>query len=90
MSEVMSYQVGLDRLNQLREYYELEHNEISELCRLLDSLWGYEDYVLTKNFRNAVAEEILAQLDNYKQYATIVEEEETYVYPVKYLKWIDD
>lgn len=87
MTDVMSYDVGLNRLEQLREYYQIEGTELGEFCELLDRMWGYSYCAQTDDFRNALANEILAQLDHFQQNTEIVEEVITKQVVRKDLEW---
>lgn len=86
-SEVMSYEVGLDRLRQLQKFYEVEGAELGEFCALLDRLWSYTYCAQTKGFEDLIAEEILAQLEFFQNNAVVIEEEQTYTRTFKYIEW---
>ena len=73
----MDYHEGLKKLNELSEYSQLQNDELGELCELLEAIWYRTPYGISEGFQDAIAKEILAQLDNFKTYSRIVETIET-------------
>jgi len=61
-------------VDELTEYANLEGSEVGEACRLLIALAGYESY-LGDSFYLALVGELHDQLKNFKEHATIREEE---------------
>ena len=74
-------------INELRKYAEAEGCELGEACALLISLYGYRDY-LGSEFNKQLEEELKSQLDNFRTYSVITEEEIVQKYTIKTLEWL--
>ncbi len=78
-----------DVIEELTIYADLEGSELGGLASSLIEMYeSYMDYV-GKDFLKALKLEMKEQLDNFKQYSEIVEEEktETVTRKVKELVW---
>ena len=74
-------------INELRKYAEAEGCELGEACALLISLYGYRDY-LGIGFTKHLEKELKFQLDNFRTYSVITEEEIVQKYTIKTLEWL--
>ena len=74
-------------INELRKYAEAEGCELGEACTLLIQLYGYRDY-LGSEFNKQLEEELKSQLDNFRTYSIITEEEIVQKYTIKTLEWL--
>lgn len=72
--------------NDLRKYAEYEGTELGEACMALIHASRYCDY-LSSEFLAALHLEITSQLDEFEEYATIVEHEETFTRTVVSVEW---
>ena len=82
------YEMHKER-TELEEYARLEGTEIGEMCRALLQMADCATYV-TDKFADALAKEILEQLEMFQTQTSIVEKEETYTTTVKRLEWINE
>jgi hypothetical protein len=71
---------------KLQKYAEIDGSEIGELCISMIQLSRYSDYV-SEEFVDALYAEMVSQLENFEECATIVETEETFTRKVVYLEW---
>lgn len=75
-----------EKAEALRRYAELEGTELGELCLALVSV-AYRAEYASDDFATALEKELTAQLDNFKENATIIEREETFTRKVAGLEW---
>ena len=75
-----------EELEELETYADLEGTEVGELCHSLITVSHYPDY-MDEVFEKALIKEILSQLVNFKNNATIVEKDETYTQKTKRIEW---
>lgn len=73
--------------SELETYANIEGSEIGEMCRMLVGLSHYTDF-LSDDFLVVLSTELEEQLDNFKEYSTIVETEEVFTRKVISLEWI--
>lgn len=72
--------------HELSKYAEYEGTEVGETCIALIQVSRYYSY-LSDEFLAALYLELTSQLDNFKEYATIVEHEETFTRTVVSVEW---
>lgn len=72
--------------DELHRYSSLQNDKMGELNTILESLFSYTDCFSTV-FKNALIKEIEEQLETYRQYATIVNREETVTHKYQELEW---
>ena len=79
-----------DEIKELTEYSDLEGTEIGELCwnllGIIDN--GLCVYAITKEFKKALENELMAQLNNFRQNSRIEITKERYkTRKIKNLVW---
>lgn len=74
-------------VKELEKYIQHERSEVQELLDTLISSLNSQDYMLNEDLYKNIILELKNQLQNYKDYCDIVEEEKTEKKIVKYLKW---
>jgi len=77
-----------DERDDLMMYAELAGDELGEFCFSLLNAATYCGYLMSDEFKESLAKEILHQLKNFKENTRIVETEETYTQKFKNLEWI--
>lgn len=86
MSTTIDFEKMHAVVEELQKYAEMEDTELGETCQALVQLSHYPDYV-SDEFQAALYKEMVEQLENFQENATIVESTETWTRPVFYLKW---
>lgn len=72
---------------QLQEYADIEDTEVGEMSSGLVYLSHYVDY-LSEEFQEALYKEMVEQLENFQENATIVETTDTFTqHKIVYLEW---
>jgi len=71
---------------QLEAYCEYENDEHGEMVRYLCHLSDYS-YMMDKDFIDALTTQMKSELENYLEYCTLVESEETYTRKYIELEW---
>lgn len=75
-----------ENIEELMRYIELDNSEVGEACTYLCDLYRY-DYVVSKPFFELLKEEIVAQLNNFKDNCKVVEEIKVVEHTVTKLVW---
>lgn len=78
-----------EKLDFLREYADLSNDEMGEYWNHLIRMWRYQEMMLDDGFIEKFENEVDAQIENIKEYCTIIETEETETrtYTVRELEW---
>lgn len=82
----MEYVEVMKICEQLKEYADLENDELGEVCRIMIDLAGYISYV-SDEFYNALIKEIEDKLEFFKENTEIVEKPVTFHKKVRDLEW---
>ena len=74
------------QVEELLEYAEIESTEIGELCISLCETYNNRVYA-SEDFQEALKQEILSQLENFKENCTIVEKSQKFHGKWKVIQW---
>lgn len=82
----MEYIEVMKLCDKLKEYADLENDEIGEVCQIMIDLTGYISYV-SEDFYKALIKEIKDKLEFFKENTEIVENPVTFHKKVRDLEW---
>ncbi|MCP4262778.1 MAG: hypothetical protein GY774_35515 [Planctomycetes bacterium] len=85
----MNDEIFRSKLDELEKYARMEGSELGEYCSYLLSIWhSYRD-MMSSAFHDQVHDEILIQLENFKDNTQIVKRTQTTkAYEFDELEWI--